>query len=278
MHIYTDGSRTEDGRVAAAFYVEDLEYGHTKRLQDNSSVYAAELAGIGMAIDWIERASVSTKIVIFSDSLSAMQSLRSSGTSVRPNTIAALLARIAALDVSLQFVWVPSHVGIRGNDAADELARTGTRRQAVEIHPEQELNEEFAKVDCYVTGLWQQFYANSKTGSFYRDIEPTVSTKIKYRDTCRRKETLITRLRLGKCALNLYLFQISKHDDGFCQTCGEPESTEHLLLECSRSQTTRKILQRCREFNLQPTIKDILSDQRMITVVYDLISALDRKI
>ena len=147
LHIYTDGSRTEDGRVAAAFYVEDLEYGHTKRLQDNSSVYAAELAGIGMAIDWIERASVSTKIVIFSDSLSAMQSLRSSGTSVRPNTIAALLARIAALDVSLQFVWVPSHVGIRGNDAADELARTGTRRQAVEIHPEQELSEEFAKAD-----------------------------------------------------------------------------------------------------------------------------------
>ena len=38
---------------------------------------------------------------------------------------------------------------------------------------------------------------------------------VKYTHTSRRKEVIITRLRLGKCRLNHYLYEMSKHHDGF---------------------------------------------------------------
>ena len=47
--IYTDASKTEEGRVAAAFYVENIDYGLSKRLKDHSSIYSAELA----VIEWL---------------------------------------------------------------------------------------------------------------------------------------------------------------------------------------------------------------------------------
>ena len=60
------------------------------------------------------------------------------------------------------------------------------------------------------------------TGSHYRTIEKTVSTKIKYLNASRQKEVVITRLRLRKCKLNAYLHQTGKHPDGLCYSCNKP--------------------------------------------------------
>jgi hypothetical protein len=66
-------------------------------------------------------------------------------------------------------------------------------------------------------------------------------------DANRRKETIITRLRLGKCLLNMYLFRIGRHNTGLCDICLQPETVQHFLLECKGSkifyQTTVKTIQ-----------------------------------
>ena len=71
QHIYTDGSK--DGPNVASACVSQ---NHTRkcRLPDNASIFTAEIQAINMALDYIKDANLS-KVLIFSDSLSVLQSI-----------------------------------------------------------------------------------------------------------------------------------------------------------------------------------------------------------
>ena len=51
-------------------------------------------------------------------------------------------------------------------------------------------------------------------------IEPKVSLKVKYTDKNHRKQTVISRLRFGKCLLNNVLGLFERHESGFFDFCG----------------------------------------------------------
>jgi hypothetical protein len=72
--IFTDASKTKGtiSKVAAAFYIKDLKWGHSVRVNDSASIYAAELAAIQMAVDWLLHHGKGLRATIFSDSLSAI--------------------------------------------------------------------------------------------------------------------------------------------------------------------------------------------------------------
>jgi len=56
---------------------------------------------------------------------------------------------------------------------------------------------------------WQHLWQFSSTGKFYRKIEPNVSLKIKYENSIRKKEIIITRMRFGICSTRDYLKRIN---------------------------------------------------------------------
>ena len=60
----------------------------------------------------------------------------------------------------------------------------------------------------YITGKWQDQYATSVHAERYNKIEPVVANKLKYTSNSTAKEVSDTRLRLGKCFLNAYPFEI----------------------------------------------------------------------
>jgi ribonuclease HI/exonuclease III len=281
LHIYTDGSKmTESDRVAAAFYVEDIDYGHAERLQDGSTIYEAELAAIQLAIVWLKTANSQNKqpVTILTDSLSVVESIKTTRSISRPNTLADLLTSIGKLQCTVTFVWIPSHVGIPGNDRVDELAKIGTTRKEIEILSSHELSAEFDNIEAYVTNIWQKSYNEETAGSFYRKIEPTVSKKIKYQSKNRSKERLITRLRLGKCKLNKYLHDIAAHPDGLCNNCLAPETIQHLLMDCQHSEIPEKLINKCAAIKVEPTLVNILSNNDLIDLTYSLLTTLDRNI
>ena len=75
-----------------------------------------------MALDYIEETNLS-KVIIFSDSLSVLQSINNfkKDNSVIQDIILCLhnMSRKHFI-----FCWLPSHVGIRGNEKANKAAKS----------------------------------------------------------------------------------------------------------------------------------------------------------
>ena len=118
FHLYTDGSKTEGG-VGYAFHCSGKSF--QNRISPISSIFTAELLAIKDAINYTETSTPSNKITIFSDSRSALQAITNFNTNPIVQHIQDLLI---SSNKSFHLCWVPSHVGVAGNDRADELARS----------------------------------------------------------------------------------------------------------------------------------------------------------
>ena len=274
LRVYTDGSKEPDGgRVAAAFYVEEIEFGHAVRLNDGLSVYAAELTAVLTAINWLLTTGVQAgrSITVFTDSLSTLKALQSRHSPSRSTQLATVLDAICQLQQPVTFVWVPSHVGVPGNEAADALAKAGLNRPIVDVQTPWELGEELDSINTFTLATWQRWYNEQTAGAFYREVEPRVSTKVKYTHKRRAQEVMVTRLRLGKCRLNHYLHQIDRHPDGHCAACGTPETVAHIILHCSNNDLKNQLLTRCQLLNIQPTLRNILREKPLTDLIYHLL-------
>ena len=88
---------------------------------------------------------------------------------------------------------------------------------------------------------WQTRWVSDPRSQHHKTIEKLVSTKSKFQCASRRKEILISKLRIGKCALNQHLFLLKHHPDGKCQVCPqEDENVRHFLMECPAQSVLRE--------------------------------------
>jgi len=165
-------------------------------------------------------------VSLFCDSHSALQAITSGISICRPNLLSDIINLVSNYNKTIRFVWLLSHIGIKGNELADMLANSATTNSHVEVDVGLQLSEAYNLVDSYIINKWQQTCDSTPTGSHYRTIEKTVSTKIECLNASRQKEVIITRLRLGKCKLNAYLHQIGKNPDGLCYSCNKPETVK----------------------------------------------------
>jgi len=114
--IFTDGSK-EGNRVAAAVVHRD----DTKcvQLPDTASIFRAELYALLFATD-VVRCSKEKNFVIFSDSLSSLQSIN--GFNLDSDLVQKFLKDYTILAKNGRNIilsWIPSHVGILGNETAE---------------------------------------------------------------------------------------------------------------------------------------------------------------
>ena len=115
VQIFTDGSKVDEKIAAAAVSSVAPNSPFSCRLRDHCSIYTAELQAILFALKQAYQ-SQERKVMIFSDSLSALQALGKSKTDHPLNTIQEFLHKINADQKEIVFMWVPGHVGIRGNE------------------------------------------------------------------------------------------------------------------------------------------------------------------
>lgn len=89
---------------------------------------------------------------------------------------------------------------------------------------------------------WQRRWDAGVKGRHLFRIKKEV-TGFRVQGGSRRDEVVMTRLRLGHCALNGTLRVIGKHGTGLCEVCQEEEETvEHVLLRCEGYSTERDVL------------------------------------
>ena len=123
MQIFTDGSKVDEKVAAAAVSSVTPNSPFSCRLRDHCSIYTAELQAILLALKQAYQ-SQERQFMIFCDSLSALQALGTLKTD-HPLLIQIqeFLHKINADQKEIVFMWVPGHVGIRGNEVADRTAK-----------------------------------------------------------------------------------------------------------------------------------------------------------
>ena len=97
----------------------------SKRLPNNSTIFAAEARAITLALDYYRYMDpIKHDVVVYSDSMSCLQVIEGKDTE-NPLIchIMNLLWALSDKGTRVRFCWVPSHCGIEGNEIVDQLAK-----------------------------------------------------------------------------------------------------------------------------------------------------------
>jgi len=127
LRVFTDGSVSDSSEVGAAFVVPDLKIKKRYHLTTGVSIFTAELFAIMMALTFFnDMPALPTKIVILSDSKSALMALENQSSKKRVDIIYEILYIIHQLIVRgchISLMWVPGHSNLCGNEMADNCAK-----------------------------------------------------------------------------------------------------------------------------------------------------------
>ena len=290
-YIYTDGSGINEG-IGAAMYCHTDQHVEQRCLGKNSEsmVYAGELEAIHMAVvhakDLMQMESR-----IFSDSQAAMKSLakpkRQSGQAI----IARILDEIDALHLTtpsyaLRLEWVPGHVGIEGNEKADQAAKSAAiekinpmtqstilkSARANEIHQAIEREQQ----NQWVNGKGTAAHLPNITKRNITKWQPKQSSRIYGMLSKRKHIAWIARLRTGHCSLNSYLERFNIIDDAIGPGCGDAtETVHHFLLVCEKYERLRDRMRK--EVGVGGMkMEKLLGDSRRIKATVEFIESTER--
>ena len=157
------------------------------------------------------------KFLICSDSLSAVQSLGDVYTS-HPilSRIHNILFSLKKDGFTISFAWVPSHVGIKGNELADTAAKEATTEARVSENRVTSTDLRNA-LRHQIISEWQSTWSNTINNKLRR-IKTVVKDRASSYRTSRHEEVLLTRLRIGHSRLT-HLHLLHNLLAPVCDTC-----------------------------------------------------------
>ena len=236
--IYTDGSKSEDGVGSAAI----TEGGAlAASLPTEASIYSAEMHAIKMAVNSVER-SRAPQTVIFSDSRSVVDSLHPRNNHPTSRYINHKLHSLQNRNINVEICWVPSHIGIDGNERADQKAKEASRRnpELIPIHHKDYFPIIRSKIDSWRNQQWR-----NNNQIMIRQIKQDLTPWPLCIGLKRREEVILNRLRSGYTNLTHgYLME----DNGLqprvrpiCPFCdNEAISINHIFTQCPELENARR--------------------------------------
>ena len=258
-HIYTDGSKSDDGVGFGVIHGQQLQYRARGTLPKEASVFSAELHAIIKALTIIEN-SEHLNWTIFSDSQASLQAI----AQLNPKhplvkTIQASLSTQQNQRKHITFCKVPSHVGIHGNEAADKAAIDGQKLPGLNTtkvpHRDYHL-----PIKRNIMKQWQLRWdhiddnvPNGNQGNKLRNIKPFVKPWPSIPGGNRRYEVKITRLRIGHTRLTHGHFGGRPPECTFCRM--SPLTAKHFLIDCQTTQPIRN------QLKLPSNLKKLLGEQ-----------------
>ena len=244
--IYTDGSKMDES-TSAAMWIPNLTVEESWKLDHgrSRSIMGAELFAIGRALHWLilnQPLMEDQDVVVLTDSKSGIMALQNQhrrSYSHTTNQILSLAKMLKDCNINLTIQWIPSHVGLPGNEKADELAKLAHNHQGITQAP---LDPREMKICLKTTRqrrCIQKYEAVKQQGLHLGDIKERIEPWPWANYKNRKVSTALTRLRIGHSKLKAHLFKFDLVTDANCSSCSIPEDTVHILGVCSKSRTHR---------------------------------------
>jgi ribonuclease HI len=249
--IYTDGSKTNEF-TKAAYYDSSAKFGRCFNLDNNASVFTAEVYAIYTALQYIRAIPNHTCFLIVTDSLSTLDCLKNPKISYKNNIYITRIREylLSNMDQIIEFIWVPSHSGITGNEVVDKLMKISTPQidNLVFSLPSVPFTDFNSMLKLRMFDSWSRDweYTRQFKGKWYAEIQKHITKKPWYFNLIlptRKFITTLCRLRLGHGKFASHLKRINVIRSAICQYCSiEEASLEHLILHCSAFSVQRLIL------------------------------------
>lgn len=238
IKVYTDGSKDPvNNRVGCAFVVPSYGAEYKFKLNNNLTVYAAELTAIKQALLWIID-NKPGKVVILTDSLSSIQSISSGKSGTRQDILDEILLLIhntLKLKLLVNIDWCPAHCNVEGNEIADSAAKSAlTLGRPLPTLPS--AREVCATMRAKMREEWADDW--KKYHGFRHDLDSNLPNKLVQYSESRKMDRIYTRLRLGVNGLranNVFHGEANP----LCEHCGGIEDTDHYLMHCPWHATDR---------------------------------------
>ncbi|KAF5317968.1 hypothetical protein D9619_012015 [Psilocybe cf. subviscida] len=256
------------------------------------TVYEGEEVGILLALELIRRETRVRQAAICIDNQAAIRA----SISIKPTPGHHIMDAIHQLhtlvvkkhrSLKLHIRWVPGHMDITGNEAADEAAReaaAGESSTTVQLPtylrnplPDSRTAARQtirANIDQLAAGVWKRSPRHDRVTK-----RLTLPDKKVYRslETLPRKHaSLITQIVTGHIPLAAHLFRIRKSESPQCPACHEHEETvDHFIMHCPVHNTPRTQLLRGLNQS-QRNITHLLTTKELRTRLLNYVAATGR--
>ncbi|GFW69786.1 putative RNA-directed DNA polymerase from transposon X-element [Trichonephila clavipes] len=217
--VYTEGSKTA-GHVGCGVVFNNTILSFT--LYNFMSVFSAELTAILVALHHI-LVSNHRQFCVYTVIMSALESLHFLRERRQPTVmeILILLQKLERKGFDIIFSWVPGHVGILGNEQADNAARS------MSDHMQQSVCYQDLKtyIQNYIHHIWQETWDQQILNKLH-GIHPSTSHWAALPG--RKHDVSLTRLRIGHTRFTHRHLLLGEN----APECPFPYSVYHILKDC----------------------------------------------
>jgi ribonuclease HI len=264
--IYTDAS-IANKICGLGIFCPETEFRESIKLKNLVSICTAEMIAIKRALRYAKENGIN-KPVILTDSLSSCRAILGQR---QENFITETIHEILKLSMEIDatIVWIPSHVGIWGNETADELAKKALNEN-VAINNKIRHQDATKQIDNKLLTAHQEFYDAADAGQKFKMIYPEITKKPWYHQNGLTAEEvkIINRLISNFSYDKRWLFRFKKSESEECEKCKKIETAEHLVFECEKYLETRK---NYKNLNKLKNIKELWSAKNRETLIKEIL-------
>jgi ribonuclease HI len=197
-----------------------------------------------------------------------------------------------AADTNITVRWTPGHIGIDGNEAADELAKAAANGPTNSSPPADLPPELRGPIPRSAAAIIQAFAARTKARAQQRWRQSKQHNRIRLIDKSlpsnayiklvkhmtRRQSSLLIRLRTGHSPLNRHLWSIKVADSPGCNACGrdEEETVRHYLLSCPAHERARAVLRNKIGVRNATNISTLLTHRKFLRPLFQFVDTTGR--